>query len=483
MAYNNTELERIELQRLARRVLYDEWEDDLRALIIRAVSVNRMLAWVIADTAFNYFKNVHEALNVLYDTEPKVTEVGKATSEYAALLSNAKTWARMPIVQRDTRAIGDMLIRLNVDSEGNPVYRNVYPDCVQLVSDPNNPDKILKLTEDRGDGLTEVFDISDPNKPTWRWYKNKHNVTKQYVGNNYDGKYYPFRWSDGRPMIPYNFRHSAVSGKLWNHQNSRQLISATLMLGMGYSFWHHCVLHGSWPVRYIGGLIPAGAQQHANQSIVDESGNEVALPIPQVPSDPAIVNVWLRDGDWDGEPIIGQWASASSPKELMESLKLYERSLAGLAGLDPSELQRTSGDPTSGYSLEINLEQKRIQQRRQEPACRVADLELITKMAALLNGVLGTKYPENESAYQIAYPSIPKSADEQEATQGRVGFMMDKGLMSKMQAMRELYPEKTEEERIAVLAEIEFESKIQSLEPIQQEDQPPLDEANNVDLI
>lgn len=445
-----TEQERITIQNASRRFLYDDWENDLRTLLKRVVGRTRTAKWVVADTSYNFFRSINESKSVVYDERP--TQKHPEDASFADVMAGTGIWEQMQMIDRDKNAIQEMAIRVDiVDNE--LVYRAVFPEFLTVETMPGNPNKIQKLTEKRympdlKASVYEIFDLTSLSNPL-------HYFTDcdgKAIPALSDGTY-PYL-IDGEPIIPYNIRHAKITGRVWNPELATQLQIATLHLGMGYSFYLHSLFHASWATRYVAGYKPAGTEEQ--NAIEDETG--VAQPtsetVQTVESDPQMVLILQADNATQ-QGVIGQWGAPVSPKEIMESIKLYERGMVELAGLDQADAIRTSGDPAAGISIIVSLDEKRRQQKRQIPVCRVADLDLIRMSAGLMNTYAGTSYPLD--GWTIEYSALPESDAVKQETRNEIQFGMSIGVMSKMEALRRLYPNKTDDEREAMISEVALE--------------------------
>ena len=82
-----------------------------------------------------------------------------------------------------------------------------------------------------------------------------------------------------------------------------------------------------------------------------------------------------------------------------------------------------------------------------------SDIEAIEKAAMISNAILGTKYPEN--GYIINYEAVELDESEQKNLRENTIALLDKGLLSPVDAMLKLYPDiTTEDEAIEKLKTI-----------------------------
>ena len=134
----------------------------------------------------------------------------------------------------------------------------------------------------------------------------------------------------------------------------------------------------------------------------------------------------------------------SDPATMLGAITTYERRLATQMGIDPASVQKISSDPRSGYSIAMSKESMREAQERYV-FFKMFDIEAIEKAAMISNAILGTDYPE--SGYVISYESIELSEGEQKNMRENIIALLDKGLLSPVDAMFKLYPELTTEQQ------------------------------------
>jgi hypothetical protein len=120
------------------------------------------------------------------------------------------------------------------------------------------------------------------------------------------------------------------------------------------------------------------------------------------------------------QPIVGQWQSGGNPTEIAQGIQGYERRMAAYLDLDPADAARVSGDPRSGYALEISATAKQTAQQRYAPVFRFADERLCSRVAEELNRVGNLDLPVD--GWRVRYwfeedeaPELEETAAEDEA--------------------------------------------------------------------
>ncbi len=127
------------------------------------------------------------------------------------------------------------------------------------------------------------------------------------------------------------------------------------------------------------------------------------------------------------------------------------------AGIAASDMQRMSGDPRSGYAISLSNNGKREAQRRFVTSFRDADERLMDLSAVLLNRAAGLGLPE--SGYSVIYREIPLSPEELRGREESVLRRREAGLLSRLDAYRELNPGLSAAQAAADLAAIDAEAE------------------------
>ena len=142
------------------------------------------------------------------------------------------------------------------------------------------------------------------------------------------------------------------------------------------------------------------------------------------------------------------------PRSAAEALRTYESGLAGYAGLNPSDLQVTQAQ--SGYAIVVSRAGMRRRMKAREPALRMSDQLLLSRAAMLSNQYGGTALPEDPGDYTIEYRGVSESAEEMKGRAELIKAKLEMGLISRVDALRELNPEiESDEDAIERLLRIE----------------------------
>ena len=406
-----SEARRVQHTRLRRRILYCEFEDDLKRLVVRMVGPERAKAWGQVDMTGNPYATMWKQASRLYAVAPKVT-APPGGEELLAILKAKGYWSQMQRTQRDTLALQEMVLRIDV-IEGELVLRWVFPDHAtgQVTSrDPSEPVAMSDWCAVDGEWVQDVADVSgDP-------YLTTLDSKGKEIGPRLAGDAYPFVSADDVAVLPYVMYHTTDTGRLWDPYTDRELVSGSLNLGVYLTMFGHSVLNASWPQRYTVGAEIEGADL--------DTGNGVT--VRGLVLDAAKLATFRSQEGVTAQ--IGQFDAGCDPEALFRALSLYERRLLLSAGLHPPDVTRQQADVRSGYSLAVAREAVREQQRLSEPSFRRADMAAIRLAAIALNSATGSSYPE--VGYEIDYRGLPPSPVEDAAKLQVVTDMLDRGVIS-----------------------------------------------------
>jgi len=444
--------------RLRRRLISGEWRADLQRRVIQAVGPTRAEAWGVGsglayagggtayggvDLSSNILMQVSGQLACMYDRPPSVAHPDEISGEVMAATLERAGWASlMQRIQRDTLALREMMIRVDValDSAADlrVSLRPVYPDLVVGAATPARPDELASVREARlrADPLTgehrwtwDALDVRDPAHPSYRVIDavTGDDVTLVYLGADLSGAAYPYRDSDGRPVLPYVLWHASRCPGLWDAWAGVELVEGTLQAGVHWSHLAHAMTQAAHPQRYAVGV------ELPNSHVTDGEGRARH----EVVADPATVLMLQPSPDAPGGMTIGQWQPGADIGAMTDAVERYERRVAAFAGVSASDLLRVSGDPRSGYALMISREGKREASKRFEPVFRRSDEQLCRVIAVLVNRLSGTRLAEG--GYRIGYQPVPLSADERKAEVDETLELLDRGMLTRVEAMMRVH--------------------------------------------
>ena len=438
-------------------MLYGAWLEDARIRLRKMLGNLRADVIGDPDLSANPFRALCSAVAALYDHAPEVTHTSGAeldVESMRSILAGAGYWSMMQRVQRDCIGMREMLVRVDVslDETGQPVavYRPVPPDMVECDADNEEPERPVEVRElrryvVRGTEMwvREVWSIADPSAPYHRIYAAESagglavgQDISEFCGlpeSGLTGEAYPARKSTGAPILPYAVYHASRTGALWDSWEGIEIVEGTLQVSSHWTLYGHFLRHASWAQRYVIGAEPAGHDMEG------EGTSERRA----VPSDASFVAQLVSTGD--GQPMVGQWSVTVDPVAFAESIGIYERRLAAFAGLDPSDVQRVSGDPRSGYALAISREGKREAQRRYAPIFKPSDEEICRITAVLVNVAVGAPVLP-ESGWKVEYYGLKDDDNSNEEKDHQpLGYdglikLYEAGIITKEQVLAYLAP-------------------------------------------
>lgn len=450
--------------KLARDILYGCWEKQLERRIDHQVGSTRKGKWKNADLSANLLKESSTELACLFDEEPNIVQNDAAQLEaMKGVIDDAILWPLMQTVERDARALGNVLVRIDNSSGEFIRYRIVFPDMCIAKANPDDPTVPVMLRWARERDLKgfgrvwcwDEYDIRDKANPTYRVLTVAHakeaerDVTTEVLGSSYSGKAYPYVWTQGerkdQPFIPFVKFDARRSSDLWNWRDNVELVEGTLQNGVYWTFFGHNLRMGSFRQKYGINVTVPGANRGA-------MGGDSKAPAEVVPDSANIILFDVADPD-AGQAVLGEFDVPVDPEKYIGAVSNFERRVVSkAAGIKPASAVRTDGTPTSGYTFALSNAEKRAVQARIKPMFEAGCIELLEKTAAMSNASGVTTLPED--GWAIEFTGIPLSADEREAIRKDVADQMAQGLMGPVEAYQRLNPGATREQAMAALEQI-----------------------------
>jgi hypothetical protein len=454
---NPDEAARWEHTRHRRALMEGRWSRLLEdRLQVQLGSVRRM-AFGLPAMSSNRFKSVATELATLYDAPPDVSHntAGGAVDELCGsngLIARAGLWPQMSRFQSMVIALREMWMRVDVE-DGRLIYRPVSPDMTIAEADPSRPTTPLayaeiRLRHYRGDAvwMWDVMDIRNPEAPSYTVRLAKDggfgdDVTLEVLGATYSGEAYPYRRTDGTPILPVVLYHASLYGdRLFDAWDGIEIYEGSLDLSVLDTYLHHVIRDASYPQRWAIGVRVAGSD------MVDGGTRGQRV---EVVTDPT--TILMLDAAMEQQPQVGQFQAGADAEKVESVVAALAHRLSVDAGLAPTDLQRTSGSAKSGYAISLSQEGKRTAQRKFVMQFRDADERLVAVSAALYNRAVGTQFPEG--GYSVMYREIPLSPEELASRRTHAMEMMEAGLMDRVEALR-LFGSMTHEDAVARLEQI-----------------------------
>ena len=439
----------------ARRILYGQWADDLRRRLTEEIGSTRAQVVAFADVSHNTLLSICDSLAQSYVRPPIITNPAPADALLGTggALDRSGYYALMSRVERDLYALREILINVTVSPDGDLNLRPVAPDHVVAHADPRTgrPNEIAELRLRIVDGdpvwAYDVYSIRDPEFPVFHVVgaggdRKGKDLTFEIAGTPpLGGAAYPYRDSEGVPVLPYTFYHAQKTARLFDAYAFSDLVDGTMSLGVLYSYLRHICRAASWPHRCSIGLEPAGLSPQQDGRLRE------SITVPS-----SLLLMTTTEG-FEGQGFLYQFNAGASTSELMDTIGRYERGLVASAGVPAADFQRISGDPKSGYAISLTREGLREMQRRIQPQLMGdgynGDTGLMRLCAIMLNRYAegqGESLDLPELGYDVSYQGIPQTIAEMEAATKNALALMDAGLLSRVDAYRQLNPGTTETE-------------------------------------
>lgn len=456
--------------RLRYRMLRGLHREDVITAISEHVDPTRQRQWGVPDLSSNVFKTGSTQLAVCHDRAPVWGSTdGEAPKQLLGEggFYDKAGWA--PLMARFSAnviglrecAMHHSVIGAKSSSadDARVLFRPVTPDMIIAKSKPSDPERPYCLQELRlrlnpeskkAEWTWDVYDI-EGDAPSYRVFECKADASlgddlsaMHLDGGALVGPDYLAEYSDaqGKPFIPYTLYHASKTGLLWDAFDMMEAVNGSITAAVLWTFYVHCVRDASWPQRYAVGCIPQGAALIQD----GQSGAQASIA-----TDPA--SLLLFRAISDAQPLIDQFAPASSPNDLAESIAEYEARPLQYMGVTAADMQRGSGSPSSGYAITVTNAGKREAQRRFAPQFRQGDLESAAMSAKLLNRRFALTLPEK--GLTIEYQAIPLSEQELEARRKDILEQVAAGLMSEIDAYMELHPGVSHEGAVRALVRVE----------------------------
>ena len=440
----------------------EDLRDELRRLFAREIAADLEFH---PDMSRNPLRMIVQQLANAYAEAPRVT-IEDPDADLSSIIT-PRLWPLQQRTELQTLAINESIVRLDwaywEPGASEVTYRPISPDlvvCTPSKTQPDQPARVEELRPRIKNGQTrwtwEIWDITDPAAPVFRIDEVSENggrvdVTAEFAPSLAGA--YPYM-RDGQGILPYVLYHSTVGASLWNYQDGIELARGSLRLAALWSHWADGFQNCAHPQRYA---LDVDTQAGITRTVAGVS-------VDVVPTDRKSILKFRSTGPGTGS--ISSLSPAMEPRSAAEALTKYESGLAVYAGLNPSDLQVTQAQ--SGYAIVVSRAGMRRRMKAREPALRMSDQLLLSRAAMLSNQYGGTALPEDPAAYTIEYRGISESAEELKGRAELVKAKLEMGLISRVDALRELNPEiDSDEDAIERLLRIERLQQIIQTQPEQ----------------
>jgi len=410
-----------------RRLLEGLWKVDLKEALAREFDPRRRRAQGPPDLSKNLFRSLITQLAVLYDRPPVIEHVdATAVEAMEAICTNGGLWQIAVTMQQMTLGIREGFYRFDVPPGEDPklLVRIIPADLLWLDAPPDCPDqpnvmheyRLREDSEGRKRWTRDVIDVSDPGAPFYRVESadGKVDLSDAFIGN-LSGDAYPYRKTDGTPILPGSLYHATRTGNLWDPFRGIELVDGTLVVAGLWTQWRHLVRDASWPQRWAINAVVDGLD-------VNKDGSATVV------TDPAsLLN--FRPKIPGSSAAVGQFAPGGDPQALGDAIRDYAADLAADFDLSPGDIKRTHTDPRSGFAIEIERSGQRSAQRRSEPQFSRGDEASLSVIATLWNRATGSTLPED--GWGIRYLGLPLSAEERRLVMEDHKMRAEMGITSK----------------------------------------------------
>jgi len=466
------------------KMLRGTWLDLARTHLVVQLGAERANMHATPSVASNPFAQVCTEVSVLYDAPPTIMHKRAPEQEYrplTELIANAGYWAQAQEVQRYTVGLRECFVAIEIDNEtGAFNFRTVTPDIVRAsggmkVDQPTRIEELRRYPVSILSGRQSLQGVplcSDD--PSYFWGVLVHDVSNQsapsmsihlhdgasWVGTDItaevwrslgidsplpQGAGYPYRFAQrgnqpGRPFLPYVLYHAKKNGdRMFDPFYHVELVLGTLDVAVLYSFLLHIARDASWPQRYmINGMVP---MSDVGKAVGDGDQQTIQTIVP----DPTMVLQIVQVPDSTATPTAGQWQPGGDIEKYEAVLSSLTVALAQSAGVSPSDVQRLGGTARSGAAISLTNAGKREQQRRLAPIFADPDARLLAYCAAMHNRWADSspdrggyaRFPE--SGYEVLYKKVPRSPEELKSHREHILALLEKNLISRVDAYAELY--------------------------------------------
>lgn len=333
---------------------------------------------------------------------------------------------------------------------GRLVVDLLTPDNVIVEQDPEDPTCPIALAYWSGNLSTGndtgywIYWSRHPGDPAHRIYDPKGRDVSAKFG--VDGVN-PYRDKVGNPVLPFVLRHRSlpINGDIFDQHSGADLVEGTLGV-VGLETWlNHLTRTDSIAQKWIVGMI----DQEAMGAQV--GGTLRALLIRPNGNQPVTAGQFSSQADWSG---------------MRGNLNAKISNLANAYGLSMDDF-KVSGEPASGFSLQVRKEGLIQIRRKQIPLYRAHDLELYDVVSKVWNteirntassaykSPIGPMVPTSQAEPEVIYAPFQATLTVQErlAEQDYADRRLALGLDSVVGLFLAEHPEFTEEEAIEQIAE------------------------------
>lgn len=418
------------------------------------VGIGRLSRWGPPNTAFNALSSICHALSTPghYSQAPDI--LGASASELAEVME--MVWSQHQWAEYLTYALGASAVLVESDGAG-VAARVVPPHHLWATTKPGRPGEVqvmrhLQVREIRGElrYTWDVWDIRDPEAPTFRVMlaagdgaMGEEVTGEVFPAGDLDAlAAYPWRRPDGSPYMPWSIHRSWDVGDLWNWQRGRGVARGTLHVMMLWSAADRCALNATGKVTLVFGGTPLGVEQRRGPY-----PGETAMTLDVDPGD----MVFIAPMEGGGQMSATEIGEVETLPALMEYVRMAAGQLATDIGITPSDSMAKSAGPESGEAISLRNATKRLEQRRRNPLCRVADLATLRHVCWLLG--------LDDAGLGVVYHEIPLSPEEEREARTSMEWERTQGMVSSVDLLMMRRPGMQREQAVAELRRVRAEER------------------------
>lgn len=437
------EQDRIDAVSARDELLRDAHEETLHDFLEKVWGPKKRAVVGLLDTSWNPLRTWAQQMSTpgLYSVRP-TTRGPKGTEGLVGergLLDRAHWAPVMQHVEYLCRGLGDMFVR-PVHRAGKIGLVQVKPWAVHVETDPCDPSRATELWErclyrdlerKAWSWVWEVFDISDPDRPSWKVLSaTQHDregkplpvanlFYEDVPPEGLSGDTYTWRYGSGEPHVPHVHYRSRILPGFWSWETMRGLHRGTFQCARLSNGLLYAADMASHRAVLLMNCAPVGSET-VNAGTAGAVQTQEIMPGTMVPmqllrpDQPASVT---EVGP--GMDVVGQWSVVRS----------YTLSMLASHGLRESDVVRAEANPTSAAALVISDASRREAQRQLAPLFEESDRELIRKIAALARVHGLGDYPD-EDVYTVSYSMIERTSDELQTQREEEDFERKHGLIS-----------------------------------------------------
>lgn len=432
------------------RLLEGLWGQDLKQALTEFFHADVLERLTSPDMSRNLLRSLTEQTNALHIDDPLVLADG--IDEMPEIIT-PYLWPLRQECQRLTLGMNEAYMRVDYRPGRGITYRVVPHSFIgTTIADPLYPDRPIYVEElvpryptpNKTVWTWETWDCRDPRNPVFKIElpaktpdAPREDVTEQFAG----ATEFPYPGRDGRPVFPYILCHKAVGQRLYSDRRGVEGVDATIKGAVLLTFWINGVRDCAHPQR-VGVDIeePVGRSRR-------NGGGPTKITLDQS----ALLLVRSRNGQ-SGH--LDTLQPTMDPRSMGEAIADYLRGAAVEAGLSPSDVHLEGGVGMSGYAISVSRDGIRRATKRQMPAARLADQQILATAARLCNAREGTRYPEHPEDYSVSYAQIGKSPEEVSHEIAEVEKLIEMGLATEVDAMLRLHPEMDERQALAKVVDV-----------------------------